>query len=132
MSASKRCNVCGSETEMGALRCHCGSLFLDAVLRLPADKAESLLASNRAWLDHERTRGRRQLVQGFGLGLFPGLITLGAAISGSLVALLVFGTIFGGLASWGYRGARRASLAKRIAAANRIALPAARIHSDGG
>jgi hypothetical protein len=121
--------VCGSDAEPATLRCACGALFLDEVLRLPADKAESLLASNQAYLDHERSRGRRQLVQGLGLGLLPGLITLGAAISGSLVALLVFGTVFGGLASWGYRGARRASLAKRIAAANRIALPAATLHS---
>ena len=124
-----QCPVCARDSEAGTLRCVCGCLFLDQVLKLPSEEAESLLASNAAWLHTERSMGRRMLLQSLAVGFLPLVFTV-AAIAYVAPALgVISGSLLAVSAAWGNRGRIRASTARRMAEANRIALPPARLHS---
>lgn len=124
---AQRCRLCQRPAGAGTLRCDCGALFLDAVHRLPAEQADSLVASNAAWLETEHTKGARTLAQGFFIGLLPGLLSVLCIVIGDLQALMPFATATALAGLWAVHGKRRMSRARRIEAANRIALPAARI-----
>lgn len=99
------------------------------ILALPNDDAASLLASNEAWLDSERSRGRRMLIQGSAIAVVPLLLTASAIAYGAIAGALICGSIVAGCAAWAVRGQRRGSTARRLTAASRVALPPARLHT---
>ena len=121
------CAVCDRAAVAGTLRCACGALFLDEVEQLRAEDAESLMESSFAATDADIARGRRMLGQAVVVGFVPVLIAAVCVMFGDWPMVAGFGGI--GLASgaWGARGLGKIRTARRIAAANRVALPPARI-----